>query len=184
MSRKKNIKIGVGIVVIIVLAFAINIFITIDKVGDYKVSKPYDELTFTEKIASKLGGYEFDTKKELEDKGLVYTEEKKEVKAIIEIFKDIPDLVSTKDSENIDEKIKKCETVLTNLHEENSSGKIKGDNLIKLVDDCINMTQHYKFTLESYKKVDVDGYKTYGDKVVDDFNKINSDMDRLGFKEK
>lgn len=184
MKKKNIIKIGIGVIVLILVVFCISVSLTIDKVGNYKAIKPYEELTFTEKVAAKVGGYEFYTKKELEDKGIIFTEEKKEAKKILEIFGDIPNLIGTKDGENTDTKIKECETVLDNLHEENSSGRVKGENLINLIDDCMDMTQHYKLALEAYKKLDVDSYKSYNDKAVGEFNKINSDMDRLGFKTK
>lgn len=65
MRKEKKLKIGVGALILIIVIFAINVFITIDKVGEYSLSKPYEELTFTEKIASKLGGYNIKTRDEL-----------------------------------------------------------------------------------------------------------------------
>ncbi|WP_040328454.1 hypothetical protein [Clostridium ihumii] len=183
---KKNKKtLVVGVVVVIALIFIIDMSITINKIGNFPVSKPYDEFTLNEKIASKLSGYEFFTKKELEEKGIIYTDDQNEAKKIIEIFNPLIELVSAnKDGEDTEEKIKVCESILDELDKENSSGKIKGDNLINFIDDCISMTQNYKFSLEAYNKLEVDKYKMYSEKVVENFNKINNDMSRLGFGKK
>lgn len=56
---------------IFLFAFGIMVFNSIDKVEHYKVIKPYEELTFVEKTAAFVKGYHFDTKAELERKGLI-----------------------------------------------------------------------------------------------------------------
>lgn len=181
---KKNTlrKIVIGIIVTIIVIFSGNVVLKIDKVGSYKVTKPYEELTFTEKIAAKVGGYHFDTKQELIEKGLILTEEQEEVKKIVEIFKEVPNMLNTKHEEGIDNKIQECEKILKNLHKENSSGRVNTDKLSDYMDNCISMTQNYMSALKSYKKLDVDGYEYYSDEMMVDFNKINNSFDRFGFK--
>lgn len=65
MKKEVVFKIIIGAIVFISIIFAINVFKAIGKVGDYSVSKPYEELTFTEKIASKIAGYDIKTSAEL-----------------------------------------------------------------------------------------------------------------------
>lgn len=182
MKKNTIIKIIGGIGATIVILFSINVALKINKVGEYKLTKPYEELTFTEKLAAKVGGYHFDTKQELIDKGLILTEEQEEVKRIVAIFKEVPEMLDTKDGENTDEKIKKCEEILNRLHQENSSGRINTDGLIDYMDNCISMTQNYMFALKAYKDLNVNNYKSYSDKLTDDFNKINNSFDRFGFR--
>lgn len=182
MNKKKILKIGIGLLSLLMVVFTINIFMNVEKVGKYKVDKPYEELTVTEKIAAKVGGYHFDTKQELIGKGLILSEEQKEVKFIISIFKEVPNMLDTKDGVNTDEKIKKCEDILNKLHEENSSGRVNTNNLANYMDNCISMTQNYMFGLKAYKNLNVTSYKSYSEKVTEDFNKINNSFDRFGFK--
>ena len=56
---------------IFLFVFGIMVFNSIDKVEHYKVIKPYEELTFVEKTAAFVKGYHFDTRAELERKGLI-----------------------------------------------------------------------------------------------------------------
>lgn len=60
MKNKFILKIILGGIVFISIIFIINVFKSIDRVGNYSISKPYEELTFTEKTAAKLCGYKFD----------------------------------------------------------------------------------------------------------------------------
>ncbi|WP_346935019.1 hypothetical protein [Clostridium sp.] len=86
-----------------------------NKVGGYKVNKLYEELTFTEKIAAKLKGFNFYTKEEQIEKGWIFSDEKKEAQEIIDIFSPIASYIGTKDNEDTDIKIEKCKEVLRNL---------------------------------------------------------------------
>ncbi|KGO14288.1 hypothetical protein NZ45_07970 [Clostridium botulinum] len=119
MSRKKIFKIGLGALVFIIIIFAINVFITIDKVAEYSVGKPYSDLTFTEKIAAKIGGYKFDTRQELIDKGLI-ADENGYVKDMSnkskEISFDISDITTKVNTIKVDETtdIRKIEITYTN----------------------------------------------------------------------
>ncbi|AQS10550.1 hypothetical protein CLOBY_26950 [Clostridium saccharobutylicum] len=181
-NKKKSIKIAIGILIVIAIIFGISVFRAIDRVGEYKVDKPYEDLTFTEKTAALLKGYKFDTRKELEDKGLILTPEKKEAKAIGDIYKDLLKSTKTSDSTDTDKKIKQCEDALKKLHEENSSGRVKGENLINFMDESIELISNYKTRLEALNRLDTKTYNEYIDKVNDNFKRLNNDLDRLGFK--
>lgn len=61
MKNKFILKIILGGIVFISIIFIINVFKSIDRIGNYSISKPYEELTFTEKIASKISGYDIKT---------------------------------------------------------------------------------------------------------------------------
>lgn len=72
-NKEKTLKYALGGLVILLIIFGIMVFNAIDKVGNYKVNKPYEDLTFVEKTAALIKGYHFDTRKELEDNGLIGT---------------------------------------------------------------------------------------------------------------
>lgn len=181
-NKSKLIKISLGVLCAITIMFGISVYKAMDKVGKYTFDKPYEELTFTEKVAAKVKGYNFYTKKELEDKGFILSDEKKEAKAISDIYKEILQLMKTSDNQNTDEKIKKCDDILDRLHKENSSGNVKGENLINFMDESIDTVSNYKLKLQALKKVNAKEYKEYNEKIDNNFKKLDNDLDRLGFK--
>ncbi len=181
-NKSKIIKIAIGVLIVVVIPFGISVYRAIDRVGHYTFDKPYEDLTFVEKTAALLKGYEFETRKELEDKGVILSAEKKEAKAIGDICMELLKSTKTSDSIDTDKKIKQCEDALKKLHEENSSGRVKGENLINFMDESIDLISNYKERLEALNRLDMQKYNEYVDKINDNFKKLNNDLDRLGFK--
>ena len=181
MNNKLLKKTVMRIIIFVIVIFGINIVVAMNKVGGYKVNKLYEELTFTEKIAAKLKGFDFYTKEEQIEKGWIFSDEKKEAQEIIDIFSPIASYMGTKDNEDTDIKIEKCKEVLMLLDKENESGKITTNDLINLINDCKNTTDYYSKALEASKGSDVSKYSTYSDKMVESFKNVNNDLSRLGF---
>lgn len=181
MNKKLLKKTVIGIIVLVIIIFGTNIVIAMNKVGGYKVDKLYEELTFSEKIAAKLKGFDFYTKEEQIEKGWIFSDEKKEAQEIIDIFSPIATYIETKDNkdnEDTDIKIAKCKEVLMLLDKENKSGRITTNDLIN---DCKNTTYYYLRALESFERSNPSKYSTYWDKIVESSKNVNNNLSRLGF---
>ena len=70
-NKTRIIKVTIGSLVVILIIFGVSVFRAIDRVGNYKVDKPYEDLTFTEKTAALVKGYKFETRDKLESEGLI-----------------------------------------------------------------------------------------------------------------
>ena len=63
--KNKSTRIILGVLVVIFIIFCISFYNAGERVSKYPCTKPYDELTLLEKIASKVKGYDIKTKDEL-----------------------------------------------------------------------------------------------------------------------
>lgn len=64
-----------AIIIVICLVIGVNIFFSMKRIQNYSILTPFDNLTFTEKIADKLSGSNFKSKKELERANLLLSDE-------------------------------------------------------------------------------------------------------------
>jgi hypothetical protein len=99
--KNKSTRITLGLLAVIFIIFCISLYNAGERVGKYSCTKPYDELTLLEKIASKVEGYDIKTKDELK---------KEEQKAIEDARKDKEEKAKeegTETAQKINDRIKK-----------------------------------------------------------------------------
>lgn len=176
-------KIGIAIAIAFIICLVGNVLITIHRIGEYKENKPYEELTATEKLSSKLAGYKFKTKEELIEEGLLLTEEQEEASKIYSMISlPIEYLRSDTNNDNVDFKIGVMEAASKTLHEENSSGRVNTENLRDFMDNSINLTQDYMLALKAYKDINVNSFNIHMAETTNDFKNIINCIDRLEIK--
>lgn len=147
--ENKFTKIVIGVAVMVIIASCIVIYNAGKRVGDYPCTITYEELTLSEKIASKLEGYNIKTKDEMkkeEQKAIDDARKDKEEKAKKEgneIAKKIEDRIAkgeftmeqyTKLDNQLIEKLKNNKITINELneiHENLANGKSKIEDYLK-----------------------------------------------------
>lgn len=175
MNKKRNICIIVFTSILIMFILALIFNSTCNNIEGYKNKKAYEDLSYTEKVVAKIKGYKIYTRKELINN---------EATKIVGIFKKIGNLNDVYNNSNkalLDDKIKQCDIVLNELHDENSSGNIIDDSLISIIDNAISAAENYKKGLNSYTKGDFSACSEFAKKSQEDILKITNEMERLGF---
>lgn len=175
-------KCVIVIIVATLIMFSVVIFKAYRRIGKYPVTKAYDDLTFTEKIAAKISPYEFETKEQLIKEGLIYNDEMEIGSKIMEMVDSVISNSSTDDSENTDIKIEETKKTLKKLQSYYKKGKINTNGLTNLYNDSYDMISYYKNRLEAYKKIDAYAYEEYSDKYISILSDIKIDFEKIGFE--
>lgn len=175
MNNKRNICIIIFASILIIFILGLIFNSTCNNIESYKNTKAYEDLSYTEKIVANIKGYKIYTRKEL------INNEATKIVGILKKIGNLNDVYNNSNKELLDDKINQCDTILNELHEENSSGKIIDVSLVSIIDNAISATENYKKGLNSYKKGNFSECSEFAKKSQEDILIITNEMERLGF---
>ena len=180
---KKNVnKIVVWGIVIILVICGIRFCVACKTVDDFTVSVAKEDMNTFEYLACLAKGYDVNTKQELINQGIIFSDEMQTGCDIKDIIKPVVEAFGKEYKQlDIEKEILNCDDATSKLHEKNKSKKINNDDLKSLMEDSLNMVEYYKYSLEAYRDVNVDKFKAYSDKSLDTLKKVNNDLERIGF---
>lgn len=179
MEKAKLIKIIKIVAIGLIIFFSISVFISSERIKEYKVTTLYEDLSLSEKVASTISGVHFYTKDEAISQGIIFSDTKQEAHNIGDIFTPITEFMGKNDGANTQLKIERCELALKELHEENESGRVEGSDLISLMNNCINAVENYKSALKAKQNSNASEYKNYSDKMIESYRNATNDLERL-----
>lgn len=118
---------------------------------------------------------------------------KEEANTIIDITNKVFELNQIYEKDNptvIDEQLKECDKILEELHQENLSGRVKGDTLKNIMDNSIALVECHKKALNCFSSTAnfvgtsnaFDYYSKYCDEEDTYKAQIKSDIERLSTK--
>ncbi len=175
MRNKKLVIIILSILIFIMTISGIVFNQTLKNIQLYGDSKAYEDLSYLEKTVASIEGYTFYTREQLRDK---------EAQKIVIILKKIGNLTQLYDKNNktiVSEEIKQCDSILDELHKENSSGNISDDSLRTIIDNSISAVENHKSSLNAFKNGDLNTFSEFAKKSDENALKVRNEMERLGF---
>ena len=181
-NKQIIIKWIIRVVLILFLIFIICVFRACQRIGNYDSTTPFEDLTFTEKIADIISpNIDFETKEELIEDGIIYNDEMETGSDIMEIIDDIIDYSNTTDKDDIDSKIEFCDKELSKLQKMYDNKKINTSGLEELYSNSYDMIDYYKSRLKAYKELDTYSYKEYIEKYNEAYEDVERSLEKIGF---